>query len=125
MYRFLSHGFLRPGTRPTSHSHTCTCVQMCMCTDVHVDTHFEKGILRCAAPQSGRDKPSYLGELPVRSLPLIMLCGVKGKKGCSPLSGSLAKLAWEEVLAPAFNLSVRAWVPVLALASPYCATLGK
>lgn len=76
-------------------------------------------------PNWAETSPFNLGELPALSLPLIMLCGVKGKKGCSTLSGSPAKLAWEEVLAPALNLSVRAWVPVLALASTYCATLGK
>lgn len=83
-------------------------------------------MLCCAASQMGRNKPSYHGERPVLSLPLIMLWGV-GKKGCSPLSRStvLGKtdLGEEEVPALAFKLNVRTWIPVLALSPPCCATL--
>lgn len=73
MCRFSSHAFLRPSQLHTW-SHMCT--RPCTCRH----THFEKAMLHYAASQMGWNHPSYLGELPALSLPLIMLCGVRQER---------------------------------------------
>ena len=115
-----SYGFVRPRAQPTSHTATSTQLHtphVRVHTHIHEDTrtHTEEGhaMLCC-----------FL--LPLRaactSLPLTVRCGGRQEAVLtSQQEISLAKLTWEEALALARNLSIRAQVSVLVLSPPCCA----